>query len=99
MSNAPSDIILKLLEDILDQAAVAPPPKQAGLDGRKGLARRATIETVHGYTCSEPAVAGEFFSVVLKQEVTFKGKPRMTLEEIGIFHVKDGKVVKEQFFY
>ena len=65
----------------------------------KGIARRATIETVHSYTCSEPAVAGEFFSVVLKQEVTFKGKPRLTLEEIGIFHVKDGKVVKEQFFY
>jgi hypothetical protein len=65
----------------------------------KGVARRATIETIHSYTCSEPIVAGEFFSVVLKQEVTFKGKPRLTLEEIGVFHVKDGKVVKEQFFY
>jgi hypothetical protein len=65
----------------------------------KGVARRATIETLHSYFCSEPIVAGEFFSVALKQEVTFKGKPRMTLEEIGVFHVKDGKVVKEQFFY
>jgi hypothetical protein len=44
-------------------------------------------------------VAGEFFSVVLKQDVTFKGKPRITLEEIGVFHVQDGKIVKEQFFY
>ena len=65
----------------------------------KGIARRATIETVHSYTCSEPIVAGEFFSVVLKQEVTFKGKPRIVLEEIGIFQVKDCKIVKEQFFY
>jgi hypothetical protein len=65
----------------------------------KGIARRATIETVHSYICSEPIVAGEFFSVVLKQEVTFKGKPRLTLEEIGVFHVRNGKVVKEQFFY
>jgi hypothetical protein len=65
----------------------------------KGVARRATIETVHSYTCSEPIVAGEFFSVVLKQEVTFKGKPRIALEEIGVFTVKDGKVVKEQFFF
>lgn len=65
----------------------------------KGVARRATIETVHSYTCSQPIVAGEFFSVVLKQEVTFKGKPRIALEEIGVFHVKDGKIVKEQFFY
>jgi len=65
----------------------------------KGVARRATIETVHSYTCSEPIVAGEFFSVVLKQEVTFKGKPRISLEEIGVFHVINGKVIKEQFFY
>jgi ketosteroid isomerase-like protein len=65
----------------------------------KGVARRATIETMHTYNVGEPIVAGEFFSVVLKQEVTFKGKPRMALEEIGIFHVKDGKIVKEQFFY
>lgn len=65
----------------------------------KGVARRATMETSHSYICSEPIAAGEFFSVVLTQDVTFKGKPRMTLEEIGIFHVKDGKIVKEQFFY
>jgi hypothetical protein len=65
----------------------------------KGVARRAMIETRHSYTCSEPLVAGEFFGVVLKQDVTFKGKPRMMLEEVGIFQVRDGKVVKEQFFY
>ena len=65
----------------------------------KGVARRATIETMHTYHVGEPIVAGEFFSIVLKQEVTFKDKPRMTLEEIGVFHVKDSKIVKEQFFY
>jgi hypothetical protein len=65
----------------------------------KGIARRAAIESMHSYFCSEPIVAGEFFSVVLKQEVTFKGKPRLAVEEIGVFHVKDGKIVKEQFFY
>jgi len=65
----------------------------------KGIARRATMETMHSYSVSEPIVAGEFFSVVIKQEVTFKGKPRLSLEEIGVFQVKDGKVVKEQFFY
>lgn len=65
----------------------------------KGVARRATIETMHSYYCSEPLVAGEFFSVVLRQDVTFKGRPRTTIEEIGVFHVQDGKIVKEQFFY
>lgn len=65
----------------------------------KGVARRATIEAIHSYTCTVPIVAGEFFSVALKQEVTFKGKPPITLEEIGVFHVKGDKIVKEQFFY
>jgi hypothetical protein len=65
----------------------------------KGIARRATIETTHSYTCSEPIVAADFFSVVLKQDVTFKSKTRVMLEEIGVFQVKDGKIIKEQFFY
>ena len=65
----------------------------------KGIARRNTIEEIHSYDCSEPIVAGEFFSVVLKQELTFKGRPRVAIEEIAVFQVKDGKVVKEQFFY
>lgn len=65
----------------------------------KGIARRATIETMHSYYCSEPLVAGDFFSVVLRQDVTFRGRPRTTVEEIGVFQVKDGKIVKEQFFY
>jgi hypothetical protein len=65
----------------------------------KVAAHLATIETMHTYNVGDPIVAGEFFSVVLKQEVTYKGKPRMALEEIGVFHVKDGKIIKEQFFY
>src|ERR1700748_2140069 len=45
----------------------------------KGLARRATIETMHSYYVSEPLVAGDFFSVILRQDVTFKGRPRTTV--------------------
>ena len=93
-------------EDVICQepekaASMGMPVLTNGLEAvkAKGVARRAMMETLHSYTCSEPIVAGEFFSVVLKQEVTFKGKPRLSLEEIGIFQVKDGKIVKEQFFY
>lgn len=65
----------------------------------KGVARRATIEAMHSYICSTPLVAGDFFTVTLSQEITFIGKPRMSIEEIGVFQVQNGKVVKEQFFY
>jgi len=65
----------------------------------KGTAHRAMIEAVHSQFCSEPLVAGNFFSVVLKREVTYKNQPRTETEEIGVFEVKNGKVVSEQFFY
>ena len=102
---------IEIQDTLYDENVVCEEPEKAALMGMavftngreavkaKGIARRATIETVHSYTCSEPIVAGEFFSVVLKQDVTFKGKPRVTLEEIGVFQIKNNKIIKEQFFY
>ena len=65
----------------------------------KGEARRAMIEAIHGQECSEPVVSAKFFSVSMSRDVTFKGKPRVKLEEIAVFEVRDGKIVLEQFFY
>jgi limonene-1,2-epoxide hydrolase len=31
--------------------------------------------------------------------VTFKEKGRIQMEEVGVFEVKDGKIINEQFFY
>src|SRR5688500_9192881 len=92
---------IEVQDTLYDANVVREEPEKAALMGlavitngreavkAKGIARRAMIETLHSYSCSEPIVAGEFFSVVLKQEVTFKGKPPITLEEIGVFHVKN----------
>lgn len=65
----------------------------------KSAANRDKIETIHDQSCSEPIVAGDFFSVALKRDVTFKGMPRRKLEELGVFEVRDGKIVEERFFY
>jgi hypothetical protein len=65
----------------------------------KSIANRGMIETIHSQYCSEPIVGGNFFSVVLKRDVTFKNKPRMELEEICVFQVAEGKIISEQFFY
>lgn len=102
---------MEIQEKFYDEHVVSQEPEKAAAMGfavvtngleavkAKGVARRATIETVHTYVCSEPLVAGDFFTVVLKQEITFKGKPRMAIEEIGVFQVMNNKIVKEQFFY
>jgi hypothetical protein len=65
----------------------------------KSKARREMIETIHSGSCSEPMVAGSFFTVAMNRDVSFKGKPRMQLEEIIVFQVKDGKIISEEFFY
>ena len=65
----------------------------------KSIANREMIETIHSQYCSEPLVAGNFFSIALKRDVTFKNRPRTNLEEICVFRVTDGKIVSEQFFY
>lgn len=38
--------VLKHFSDILELAAQSPPPKKAGLDGRKGLARRMILSLI-----------------------------------------------------
>jgi limonene-1,2-epoxide hydrolase len=32
-------------------------------------------------------------------DVTMKGAGRINMEEIAVYEVKDGKIVKEQFFF
>jgi hypothetical protein len=65
----------------------------------KAAANRAMIETIHEQFCSEPLVAGDFFTLVLRRDLTFKNRPRLQTEEVGVFQVRDGKIISEQFFY
>jgi hypothetical protein len=65
----------------------------------KSMANREMIEAIHSHYCSEPTVAGDFFTVAMKRDITFKNRPRMMQEEICLFQVKGSKIVLEQFFY
>lgn len=55
---------------------------------------------IHGAGGSGPFPHGGRFIVLFKMEVTPKqtGK-RMTVEEVGLYSVENGKIVKEEFFY
>ncbi len=57
------------------------------------------IAETHGSTVSDPIVADNFFSCAMTMEVTFKNGPRVNMEEICLYQVKDGKVIKEEFFF
>jgi len=66
---------------------------------KKGEQFQQSIEEIHGGSVSEPIVAGNHFALTISIDATFKGMGRMLMEEIAVYEVKDGKVVKEQFFY
>ena len=72
-----------------------------GMDAvqRKGEWWQNTFE-VHKTEASEPLVADKFFSVRFYMDTTHRESGKRTQEsEIGVYEVKDGKIVKEQFFY
>ena len=72
-----------------------------GLDAirEKGRQFQANTEAGHGISVSEPLVAGNWFSVQMSIDITMKQFGRMTMREICVYHVRDGKIVHEQFFY
>jgi len=65
----------------------------------KGHQFNAMVEAFHGGTVSDAVVAGNWFSLSMMLDVTFKGRGRTKMEEICTYHVRGGKIVKEQFFY
>ena len=55
---------------------------------------------VHSSEASEPIIAGNWFSCIFRMDITHKPSgQRSTMEEIAVYQVQDGKIVKEQFFY
>jgi ketosteroid isomerase-like protein len=82
-------------------AAMGMPTLTTGLDAIKAKAKawNEGIEEMHGGYCSEPVVGGNFFSVAMGMDVTMKGGHRMKMDEIAVFEVKEGKIVKEEFFF
>lgn len=83
------------------EPAHAPFKTVEGLEAikQKGKEFGEAVEEMHGGYSKEPQVAGNHFSVAMGMDVTMKGQPRMNMEEIAVYEVKDGKIVKEQFFF
>ena len=72
-----------------------------GLDAivKKGEAFQASVEEMHGIEVGDAIVAGNWFSLPMTLDVTMKGHGRVKMVEICLYHVKNGKVDREQFFY
>ncbi|HEX6846983.1 MAG TPA: SnoaL-like domain-containing protein [Chitinophagaceae bacterium] len=95
-------------EELFAQSAVSIEPPHAqglqtavGLDAikKKGEDFNNMVEEFHGGWVSEPLVGGNHISFAMGIDATYKGMGRQKMEEIAVYEVKDGKIVKEQFFY
>ncbi|MDT7042498.1 nuclear transport factor 2 family protein [Candidatus Nitronereus thalassa] len=74
---------------------------QQGIESIKGKNKWwSENHEVHGCEVRGPFPHGDRFAILFKYEVTPKHTGRrMTMEEIGLFTVENGKVAKEEFFY
>ena len=90
-----------------DNAVSIEPPGSQGLPTVEGLSAikekgkrfSEMVEEMHGGYSTPPVVGGRFFSVAMGMDCTMKGMGRQKMDEIAVYEVKDGKIVKEQFFY
>jgi len=90
-----------------ENATSIEPPQSQGMQSVEGLAAikekgkkfGEMVEEMHGGFTSAPLVGGRFFSVAMGMDCTMKGMGRQKMDEIAVYEVKDGKIVKEQFFY
>jgi hypothetical protein len=66
---------------------------------QKAVDFNSMVEEMHGGWVSDLIVGGNYISCAMGMEATMKGMGRSKMEEICVYEVKDGKIVKEQFFY
>jgi len=65
----------------------------------KGHQFNVMVENFHGGEVSDPVVTGNWFALTMTLDATFKGRGRTKMEEVCVYQVRNGKIVKEQFFY
>ena len=85
----------------IEPAHAPGPQKVEGMEAirKKGEMFGEMTEEFHGGYSNEPSVAGNHFSVAMGMDITMKEQGRMQMDEIAVYEVKEGKIVKEQFFF
>jgi hypothetical protein len=90
--------------DIVSMEAGAPPGQSREAKGLEAVKAKgewwAANHDVHSAKVEGPLVAGPYFTVTFKMDITFKPQAkRFSMEEIAVYKVADGKIVYEEFFY
>lgn len=77
--------------------------EMARIKGRAGVEKKGewwyANHDVHKVDVQGPYVHGDQFVVRFTMDMTPKGGKRMNVDEVGLYTVKDGKIVEERFFF
>ncbi|MFK8058216.1 MAG: SnoaL-like domain-containing protein [Saprospiraceae bacterium] len=96
------------IEELYHQDIVSVEPEGSPFGTVKGLAAiaekgkqfEAMVESFNSSSVSDPIVAENFFSCNMISNVNMRGVPvPVDMDEICVYTVNNGKIVKEEFFY
>lgn len=98
------DALALYAPDAVSVEAGAPPGRQRETVGIAGIRAKGEWwvdnHQVHSMQVAGPWPHDDRFIVGFKIDVTMKAtKHRFTMEEMALYTVKDGKIVREEFFY
>lgn len=91
-------------QDIVSVEATPMPDGTREMKGLEAVIGKAgwweSNHEVHSAKVEGPIASNAHFCVRFTMDVTFKptGK-RHTMDELGVYQVKDGKIIREEFFY
>ena len=89
-----------------DVRSIEPPdsPYLSNATGKAAVRQKAQdfvsrVEAVHQASTTAPVVGGDHFAVGRLIECTVRGLGRITINQIMLYRVRDGRIILEQFFY
>lgn len=96
-----------ILDELFDNQARSVEPAGSvwkdvqGLDKikQKAIDWQSQVEEMHGGWTGKPEVTSKYFVCTMGMDVTLKGQPRMKMDEVALYEVRNGKIVLEQFFF
>jgi len=66
---------------------------------KKGQDWVSKVRDVHERYTTSPIIGSNHFAVGRRVDITVEGFGRVKIDEIMLYHVQNGQIVSEQFFY
>jgi ketosteroid isomerase-like protein len=88
-------------DDVVSIEAMGEPAEVRGKDSVRGKGEWwSNAHEIHDTQVEGPYVNGDSFVVLFKMDITVKQTGvRQAMDEVGLYTIKDGKIVEERFFY